>query len=290
MAELQRIKSRRETTQTLLNLVRNVKALAAVTIREQQMRSGALKQYQSTLESALGLVLSAEALRSGEGIPGEIQGRGTARIVLGSDQGMCGAFNLAVCRQLEGPSDGPLIAVGYRAWRELEKAGHTITETLSLPSGSVGAHRLVGALLVYLQEWQHSLTVGEVLLYFNTPVRGGEGYRPTYRRLLPLGSEWLERIRSQQWESRTLPSVLGDRPAVLQTLLRQWLYVDVYRALADSMVAESEARLATMKNAENNIESKLSHLEREFRSLRQSQIDAELLDISAGFEAVTGGQ
>ena len=290
MPELQRIQSRRETTLTLLNLVRNVKALAAVTIREQQMTAGALKHYQSTLESALGLVLSRRALESEEGIPGEIHGRGTARIVLGSDQGMCGAFNQAVCRQLEKPGEGPLVVVGYRAWRELEKRGFQVIETLGIPSGAVGAHRLVGALLVYLEQWQQDPLVGEVLLYLNVPSRGGEGYQSVCRRLLPLGREWLKRIRSQRWVSRTQPMVLGTQPEVLQSLLRQWLYVNVYRALADSLVAESEARLSTMRNAERNIEGKLDYLEREYRSIRQSQIDAELLDISAGFEAVMGEQ
>lgn len=290
MPELRRIQNRRETTLTLLNLVRNVKALAAVTIREQQMTASALKHYQSSLDSALGLVLSRKALESEEGIPGEIHGRGTARIVLGSDQGMCGAFNQAVCRQLERPSEGPLVVVGYRAWKELEKRGFPVTETLGVPSGAVGTHRLVGALLVYLEKWQQDPLVGEVLLYLNTPSRGGEGYVAVRRRLLPLGPEWLRRIRSQSWVSRTRPIVLGSQTEVLQTLLRQWLYVNIYRALADSMVAESEARLSTMRNAESNIERKLDSLERAYRSIRQSQIDAELLDISAGFEAVMGEQ
>ena len=40
----------------LLNLVRNVKALAAVTIREQQMVSEALEVYEETVLDGLGLV------------------------------------------------------------------------------------------------------------------------------------------------------------------------------------------------------------------------------------------
>lgn len=283
MPELQRLQSRRETTLTLLNLVRNVKALAAVTIREQQLAAGALKHYEETLEDALGLLLRRH-IEVDSGPRGSL----TAGIVLGSDQGMCGAFNQRVAELVPVGNDGPLVVMGYRARRELEKLGYRVEDTLSVPSGGSGAHRLVGALLVYLERWQASSEIGRVNLFLNTPVRGGGEYRGVCRSLLPLGQDWLAKLTRRSWESRSVPMVLGPEPVVLKTVLRQWLYVTVYRALADSLVAESGARLAAMQAAENNIEGKLEVLERDVRSLRQSLIDAELLDISAGFEAVMG--
>jgi F-type H+-transporting ATPase subunit gamma len=290
MPELQKVKSRRETTLTLLNLVRNVKALAAVTIREQQTTAAALCHYEGTLEKALGAVLRRDGVEATSAAHPHNPGAHTAQMVLGSDRGMCGAFNQKVAREVESVESGPLVAVGYRVGRELEKRGFTVLETLSVPSGAVGRHGLVGNLLVYLEEWNRDPSVGEVVLHLNAPHRGKVGYAPVRRRLLPLGSEWLDEVQAKPWVSRSRPKVLGPPKDVFQTLLRQWLYVTVYRAVADSMVAESGARLATMQNAENNINGKLETLEREFRSLRQSQIDAELLDISAGFEAVVGEQ
>jgi len=41
-----------------------------------------------------------------------------------------------------------------------------------------------------------------------------------------------------------------------------------------------------MQSAETNITANLHELERDFRQQRQSMIDAELLDITAGFESI----
>lgn len=288
MPELQELKSRRETTLTLLNLVRNVKAIAAVTIREQQIRAQVLKQYEETLEDSLGLVLRSQDLSKRGGIPGEIQGRGIARIVLGSDQGMCGAFNQKVASLVPRDAEGPLVVMGYRAARELEKRGNRVDECVEVPHGALGGHHTVGRLLVWLERWQGCKRVGEVLLYLNTPPKTGIDYLPQCRRLLPLGQDWLERLADRTWNARTLPAVLGPSDELLKTLIRQWLFITVYRGLADSLVAESDARLSTMQAAEDNIQGKLEELKRDYRSLRQSIIDAELLDISAGFEVITG--
>ena len=71
-----------------------------------------------------------------------------------------------------------------------------------------------------------------------------------------------------------------------RALLRQWMYSTVYKSLAESKLAESGARLETMQSAETNITANLHELERDFRQQRQSMIDAELLDITAGFESI----
>ena len=70
-------------------------------------------------------------------------------------------------------------------------------------------------------------------------------------------------------------------------LFRQYFFVSLYNACAESLKSENISRLAAMQMAEKNIAERLSELNREFNHQRQTTITEELLDIVSGFEALT---
>jgi len=57
-------------------------------------------------------------------------------------------------------------------------------------------------------------------------------------------------------------------------------------AYAESLASENASRLAAMQRAEKNIDELLDDLSLKFHGLRQSNIDEELFDVVAGFEAL----
>jgi F-type H+-transporting ATPase subunit gamma len=69
--------------------------------------------------------------------------------------------------------------------------------------------------------------------------------------------------------------------------VREYLFVSLFRACAESLASENASRLAAMQRAENNIDELLEDLNRTFHRLRQSGIDEELFDVVSGFEAMT---
>jgi F-type H+-transporting ATPase subunit gamma len=77
----------------------------------------------------------------------------------------------------------------------------------------------------------------------------------------------------------------GDR--LFLALIRQYLFVSLYRAFAESLASENASRLAAMQRAERNIEERLDDLGARFRQERQTSITDELLDILSGFTALT---
>jgi F-type H+-transporting ATPase subunit gamma len=84
-----------------------------------------------------------------------------------------------------------------------------------------------------------------------------------------------------------LPAFAMDPDHLFSALVRQYLFVSLYRALAESMASENASRLAAMQSAERNIGDRLDDLTRQFHQQRQTAITSELLDIAAGFEALT---
>jgi F-type H+-transporting ATPase subunit gamma len=81
-----------------------------------------------------------------------------------------------------------------------------------------------------------------------------------------------------------------DRERLFSALIHQYLFVSLSQALAESLASEHASRLAAMQHAERHIQERLEELRTQFRQQRQLAITTELLDIVAGFEALTTTQ
>ncbi|MFP3870922.1 MAG: F0F1 ATP synthase subunit gamma, partial [Syntrophobacteria bacterium] len=73
---------------------------------------------------------------------------------------------------------------------------------------------------------------------------------------------------------------------LFSALIREYLFISLFRAFAESLASENASRLASMQGAEKNIEERLGELRTRFHQQRQMSITEELLDIVAGFEAL----
>jgi F-type H+-transporting ATPase subunit gamma len=77
-----------------------------------------------------------------------------------------------------------------------------------------------------------------------------------------------------------------DWDALFSSLIREYLFISLFRAFAESLASENASRLASMQGAERNIEEMLHELNADFQKQRQMAITEELLDIVSGFEAL----
>ena len=83
-----------------------------------------------------------------------------------------------------------------------------------------------------------------------------------------------------------MPQVIGSGENTLRALIREYLFVSIYKACAGSLAAENASRLEAMQRAEKNIDEMLNDLKQSYNRLRQSTIDEELFDVVSGFEAL----
>jgi F-type H+-transporting ATPase subunit gamma len=72
----------------------------------------------------------------------------------------------------------------------------------------------------------------------------------------------------------------------LCALIREYLFISLFRACAESLASENASRLAAMECADRNIDELLEKLNGAFHRFRQGGIDEELFDVIAGFEAL----
>ena len=83
------------------------------------------------------------------------------------------------------------------------------------------------------------------------------------------------------------PEVIGGGITTLRALVREYLFVSLFRASAESLASENASRLAAMERAEKNISDSLESLQGAFHRVRQGGIDEELFDVVSGSEALS---
>jgi F-type H+-transporting ATPase subunit gamma len=275
----------------LASVVRTMKALAASSVGQYETAIRSLAVYYRTVE--LGLVacighdrqtIIAEAGRKGVETIGAV--------VFGSDQGLAGQFNDIVAdfavRTLSAlPGEKKLWAVGDRVHARLADSGLPMGGLFSVPN-SVGAITpLVGQLQVEVEHWRANHPSAQVYLFHNKP-GAGASYQPASQRLIPLDAQWQSELTKLRWPTGNVPQVLGGKASTLRALVREYLFISLFRTCAESLASENTSRLLAMQRAEKNIDELMAALTQKYNRQRQTSIDEELFDVISGFEALTG--
>jgi len=289
MQTLEALSRQIATTEDLHAVVRTMKALSAVSIRQYESAVASLRDYSRTVELALQALLRERPAAAGAAAATD---RPASVVVFGSDHGLCGRFNdevahFAHARLGELDAAGTrsrCLVVGARAEARLAALGDTVDQRLSPPGSVIGLAALAQAVLVQVDAWGAVEGTGRVLLIHHR--RTGEALAvPHMRQLLPLSPERLRNLAGRPWPSRRLPTFTMDAGRLFAAVIRQYLSSSVYRAAAESLASEHASRLASMQAAERSIEEHLGEQQAQFRRRRQGTITEELLDILTGFEA-----
>jgi F-type H+-transporting ATPase subunit gamma len=213
-------------------------------------------------------------------------------VVFGSDQGLVGQFNdvvadYAIKMLASLPGTHQVWAVGERVQARLSDAGLTPKGAFAVPNAVQAITPLIGQILVHTETRVRQGDVAELHLVYNRPT-SGSGYAPAGQRLLPLDARWIHELARRPWPTRQRPEVMGSGTLALRALVREYLFVSLFRACAESLASENASRLAAMERADKNIDELLETLHGTFHRVRQSGIDEELFDVVSGFEALIG--
>jgi F-type H+-transporting ATPase subunit gamma len=276
----------------LQSVVRTMKALAASSIGQYEQSVRALGDYYRTVELGLGVcfrgagsagLMTEETRQTDAGTIGAV--------VFGSDQGLVGQFNDVVTdyavRTLGSlPAKLEIWAVGERVHARLADASLPPVGLFTVPNSVQAIPPLVGRILVESEARRSHGEIVELHLFYNRP-SSGAAYEPVNQRLLPLDEIWQHGLAKLPWPTKNLPEVMGGGAVTLPALIREYLFVSLFRACAESLASENASRLAAMQRADKNIDELLEELKGTFHRLRQSGIDEELFDVISGFEALS---
>ncbi|MEO8411196.1 MAG: F0F1 ATP synthase subunit gamma [Propionivibrio sp.] len=279
----------------LESVVRTMKAMAAASIGQYENAVRALDDYYRTVQ--LGLIacfhrdrrFAARPVRGHAARAAHADGP-IGAIVFGSDQGLVGRFNetlvefvIATLGKL--PGRKTLWAAGERIQSRLEDTDFTLGKRFILPNSINAITPLVGQILIETESLRERGEVSRIYLFHNR-LKTGAIYQAVCQQLLPLDEAWRQGLADTRWPTKNLPEVIDFGESTLLAFVREYLFVSLFRACAESLASENANRLAAMQRAEKNIGELLETFSRDFHRLRQSAIDEELFDVVSGFDAL----
>ncbi len=291
METLDKVQRRIDTTTDIGSVVRTMKALAAVNIRQYERAVESLGHYHHTIEKGFQIVLQQAPGTVASVTPAPRYHTGA--VVFGSDQGMCGPLNDRVVQHALNAldaagidrKDGSIIAVGSRVAGRLSEAHQHVDEEHRLPGSIPAITSAVQRILLQVDRWQSRRQVDQILLFYARH-DSRSSYRTVTVPLLPIDREWLQEIRERAWPTRSLPTFTLDVDRLFSALIRQHLFIGIYRAFAETLASENASRLMAMRRAEKNIDDRLAELKMQYHQQRQAAVTEELLDIVGAFESL----
>jgi len=278
----------------LHSVVRTMKAIAAASITQYDNAVQALTSYDHAVR--LGLCACFRQLTDGSMADSAVASRQHGQqikavaIVFGSDQGLVGQFNETMAEFVVAEADAlpdamTVWTVGERVQSRLQEVGLTAVSGFQLPKTLQTIAQLLEEILRELEQQRRNRQLDKVLLFHNQP-GAGTGYQPVRQQLLPLDANWRKQLTTIPWPTDNIPEVLGSSSNTLIALVREYLFVTLFKACAETLASENASRLTTMQRAEKNIEDLLATKQSQYHRLRQNSIDEELFDVVSGFEAL----
>jgi F-type H+-transporting ATPase subunit gamma len=288
MTTLEGIKEKLKVTNELLDIVKAMKALAASSIRRYQKADEASKVYFETLSLGFQIVKKYIPYQF---IDFKVEQK-IGAIIFGSDLGMCGKFNDQISdfakktmkEDLKIPEDDQrLITIGEHVTNNF--LDRKIDKKLLFPLSLEGIEQRLVSVLIVVEEWMLRQNIHQIVLFYNKP-SGESSYLPTFVKVLPLSLEWLNDLEKAKWQSRSLPTFFMDPKDLFSALIKEYVYIVLYRAFIESLFSENVSRLAAMRYAEKNIEDHIDELKLFFNQSMQNNITEEILEIVEGYEFI----
>lgn len=293
MYTLEEIQKRINNIKDLHSIVRTMKVLASISIRQYEKAVESLVDYSRTTEMGLQVALRNRAAVV-EAKTKKVE-RNYGLIVIGSDQGMCGQFNEQIASYTISKLDRmgiptqrrSIFALGSRVVSRLESMGQSIDHFLPVPSSVEGIRPTVQDLLWQIDRWRDEENRDTMFIFHNRLISSSQS-RPRTTRFWPIDPEDFRFLEKRSWPTNNVPTYTMPWPDLFSAIIRQYLYITLSRVLAESLAAENTHRLLSMQVAERNIEEKISEFTSIYHQQRQNTITSELLDVVSGFEILMG--
>jgi F-type H+-transporting ATPase subunit gamma len=281
------------TLRDIRRRIRSVRSTAQITKTMEMVSAAKLRRAQTALESArpydreLRKVLANLASASGDTLHPVFVRREVKRralIVITSDRGLSGAFNVNLIKTAEGRvRDGgapvTLVTLGRKGADYFRRRNASVLLS-NAELGGAASWKMAEELSRDLTARFLAGEIDEVDLVF-THFKSALFRSIVIEPFLPLG-------RSETTESPAqLDYIFEPSPeAILEKIVPYYLAMRLYMALAESAASEHGARMVAMGSATKNANEMIQDLTLHMNRTRQATITRELVEIVAGAEAL----
>jgi F-type H+-transporting ATPase subunit gamma len=306
---LRALRRRIRSTQSTKKIFSAQELIAGARIVRAQNRVEASKPYAREITRVLS-ALAGSASLDHPLLTERAEARRAAVLVITSDRGFAGSYNVNVLRRTEellgllrNEGKEPLLYVVGRkgetyyrfrdrdfvdswtgfseqpGYADAQEVGRTLIEAFTAgeddEDGGAGADGILG--------------VDELHIVY-TEFRSLLSQVPVAKRMAPLVVEEVDEFRDEEPERTSeVPTSYEFEPsaeALLDALLPKYVTTRIYAAMLEAAASESASRRRAMKSASDNAEELAKNLSRQANQARQAEITQEISEIVGGADAL----
>ena len=290
MATLRELKGRIGSVASSEKITGAMKMISSAKMHKAEMSLRRLLPYRRQIETIIGNLLTTDAEFSSP----LIETRNVSKVgivVFGSDDGLCGAYNVNIFKLLLNEIESYRQRYGSGVNISIFPVGGKIAKAVSKLSDphismclvdGVDSKTTGDGVKDFVESLQQMFLDGELdkidVLYMS--FKSVSRQRPSCEQIIPVVAETFsangvkESCRPYLFEP--------DANSIFQTVLPMFLMSVMQDVFTENRASEQAARVMAMQSANDNAKKLLEQLQLEYNKLRQQSITTELLDILGG--------
>ena len=289
MATLRELKARIGSVASSEKITGAMKMISSAKMHKAELALRQLKPYRNQVETIIANLLSSD-VDFVSPLMERREVKSIAVTILGSDDGLCGAYNVNIYKQLLVKLDElkatypsaalTLLPVGSKIAKQVVKlAGSDIKvntdNCIDSKSDEISVKMFTTALKDSFMKGEYDL-----ILVLSTHFYSVSRQRIESQQILPVEASALNTSN----HSVTIKPYIFEPSAraIVETVLPLYQIAVMQDLFTQNRASEQAARVMAMQSANDNAKKLLESLQLEFNKLRQQSITSELLDIVGG--------
>lgn len=293
MANLRDIRNRISSVENTQQITKAMKMVAAAKLRKAQNRMNETRPYVHKMKEVVGRLITSQGSESVLLRKPEAANR-LLMIVVGSDRGLCGAFNNNLFKEVESVlrQDDPngngsidLVCIGRKAQAYFQKRDYQVVRSYPGFFDNLNYPETVEIMQEAMDKFVDG-TYDGVLLAFNE-FKSVITQNRVIDQVLPLEPEKLVEEFDDDPSKGTVDYLYEpDIGKIIDKMLPLHLKIQLWSAVLESNASEQGARMAAMDNATENAKELKRDLQLKYNRARQSAITTEISEIVSGAQAL----
>ena len=290
MATLRELKGRIGSVASSEKITGAMKMISSAKMHKAEQSLKRLLPFRNQIENIIGNLLSADAEFTSPLLEAR-EVKHVSIVVFGSDDGLCGAYNVNIFKillyQLGDYREkfGPDVKITvYPVGAKITKAvGKLAGGNISMTSiEGVNSKTTGDGVRIFMERLQQDFLSGGTdkvdVLYMQ--FKSVSRQRPSVEQLLPVVQSTFS---ANGVDEQCRPYIFEpDATTIFRSVLPMFLMAVMQDIFTENRASEQAARVMAMQSANDNAKKLLDQLQLEYNKLRQQSITTELLDILGG--------
>ncbi len=291
MATLKALKTRIGSVSSSEKITGAMKMISSAKVHKNEQELRKLLPFRNQVKSIMGHLLDTN-VEFDSPLISEREVKKVGVVVYGTDDGLCGAYNINIFKQLlielsrikteyGSGVEITVFPIGKKMAKACQRLAHERVRTVMLPG--VDSKMESSVVNDFTHNLRKDFTGGELdrveVLYMRYYSMSRQ--RPTVEQIFPVSREALEGEASKENDNK-LYIFEPDANSIFNEVLPMYVLSTMQEITIQNRASEQAARVMAMQSANDNAKKLLDSLQLEYNKLRQQGITTELLDILGG--------